>query len=171
MVLAVILYDHARREKAAWASMLPVVQYHLRRLPILGSGMTLFELRHGWAAAEPSSRALAPWADAPASMSSEAWTRELIASWHRLHGRFKGFLLSYEEELVRRRDLDARARAVDLHLVLLQRPPRGEPGVSRGLADNFVGPFRIARRINDYQVELEQHGEGPAITAEAAVVA
>jgi hypothetical protein len=79
--------------------------------------------------------------------------------------RFRPFLDQYEAELVRRKDVDQKAKVVAFRpgdLVMLERPPL-DGFKSQIFLEHMTGPYRVLRSVNHYRVILEGVAGGPPV--------
>ena len=164
-LLAALVADHVRLHLTGWGRYLIVVQFLMRRLSVAESGITPFDLTHGFAAAEPSASVFAPpWNDVPVSATEDSWVSDIVASWRKISARFNEFLHGYEEDLIRHRDNRPSVGVVLFRvgdLVMLRKSPN-EYGASRVFGSRFDGPFCVETvHHGGYNCTLTRCPNGP----------
>jgi transposase InsO family protein len=164
--LGMLVRQHCRDFPGRWGSLLPVVQFYMRHAVIDRSGITPFQVVHGWAAASPEASCLTPWADLPEDAPLDQWVRELLGSWNAIHKRFSTFLDGYEDDLKRKADRDKRVKVVGFKVGDRVYLERGATEAAKSLLflEPLEGPFVVTRIINDYRVALGPLPGGPTPT-------
>ena len=123
--LRLLVFELIKYSPQRCGELLPCLQYHLRHHRVGQSQATPYRLVHGWVAALPTQRSLAPWATVPTALSEDAWLRAMIEGYKTITARFRAYLGDYEAKVAVRRDRTARwhiFRPQDY--VMLERPPR-----------------------------------------------
>ena len=155
-VLRMLVCELLKLAADKWGEFLPCLQYHLRHHRIADSGSTPFKLVHGWSAALPAQRSLAPWQTTPTTMVHDEWLRSLVLGWKAITSRFAAYLHDYELKLAVQRDRHARWQTYTPGDVVMLEKPHRHGDASKSLLTAMEGPYVVKSMIGDYRAVLKE---------------